>query len=152
MYTRILYVSGPLRAKDAEHGPFTPHQMHKNIRIAEHWAKVGWKAGWAVICPHLNTLNFDGIGIPSNAFIEGDLTMIQRFAPQRDAILMCQGWHESEGAIIEHNAAVDHDLHIVDMELFQMRADWVEVYLNHLRQDVDAAEDYFESLMDDVPA
>lgn len=150
MYGKICYVSGPLRAVDGEYGPFTPSILQRHRRIAEHWAKILWKAGWAVICPHLNTRDMDGIGVPSEAFIKGDQAMICRLAPEQDMVFMVQGWEDSEGSIIEHDSAIEHGLIMVYAEALGCNDDLVYEYARRLYDDPADAKAYLESVSEAV--
>lgn len=108
---RVLYVSGPLRAVNGAYGPFTPHVMERNMLAAKRVAILGWRAGWAVICPHLNTQMMDGVdGLDSHGFISGDLTFLDRMIPGLDAVIFLKGWTASEGAQIEQERAARRGL------------------------------------------
>lgn len=147
MYDHVAYISGPLRVRNGEYGPFTPYQLQRHIRVAEHWAIVAWKAGWACICPHLNTLAFDGSGLTSEQMIQGDVTMIQRLRSEHDAIIMLPRWQQSEGAGVEYEAAKDHGIYVVQVELFQCLDGLVHNYLCLLRDSLDRANEYAERVL-----
>lgn len=152
MYDHVAYISGPLRVRNGEYGPFTPYQLQKHIRIAEHWAIVAWKAGWACICPHLNTLAFDGSGVDSEQFIRGDIAFIARLKPKHDSIIMLPDWRKSEGAGMEHEVARDCGLHIVEVESFRCQEDMVHNYLWLLREGIERANEYAERVLATGPA
>jgi len=97
MYDRIIYVAGPYRAN-------SEWELELNIRAAENAAIALWKKGWAVICPHKNTAHFGGI-LPHEAWLAGDLTMLRRLNPHRDAIFLVPGWQRSEGSKGEREIA-----------------------------------------------
>ena len=105
---RLLYISGPYRAP-------TLRGVIDNIRKAEAVAIELWKMGYAVICPHLNTRLFpEGAGELENDqeidYIEGDLTILDRFIPGEDGIVMLPGWNSSEGAKLELKKAFENRL------------------------------------------
>jgi hypothetical protein len=93
---RIIYTAGPYRG-DGWNAVF------ENIVRARTAARKLWLRGWAVICPHANTLFMDGPEIPAVSFIEGDLEIIARC----DAILMLPGWERSEGSRMEYSRATE---------------------------------------------
>jgi len=90
---KVIYVAGPYRA-DSENGVF------ENIIHARREAQKLWHKGWAVICPHTNTM-FMGETKPDLIFLAGDLEILKRC----DAIYMLRGWGASEGAKCELNQA-----------------------------------------------
>ena len=152
MYDHVAYVSGPLRVRNGEYGPFTPYQLQRHIRIAERWAIVAWRSGWACICPHLNTLAFDGSGVDSEQFISGDLAFIARLRPQHDGIIMLPGWQDSEGAIVEHDAAKARGVYVVQIESFRCNDELVAGYLRALIDGEGVAEEYAERVLMAVEA
>ena len=97
---KVIYVAGAYRA-DSENGVF------ENIMHARREAQKLWHLGWAVICPHTNTM-FMGETKPDLIFLAGDLEMLKRC----DAIYMLSGWDTSEGAISEFDQAARDGLEI----------------------------------------
>ena len=85
----VVYVAGPYRAK-------TPYQIELNIAKAKAVALEVWKRGHYALCPHTNTANFDG-ELPDEVFLEGALELLRRC----DAIVLVDGWEDSEGTIGE---------------------------------------------------
>jgi hypothetical protein len=79
----LIYVSGRYTA------PTVAERM-ENIQKARKVAGALWQLGHAVICPHLNTANFeeDFPAIAYDQYIAGDLQMIARC----DAMVMVEGW------------------------------------------------------------
>ena len=129
-HERVLYVSGPLRAVNGAHGPFTPHIVERNTLAAKRVAILGWRAGWAVITPHLNTQAMDGVdGLDSHGFISGDLTFLDRMIVGLDAVIFLKGWKASEGAQIEQERATRRGLATCYEE--SLGSD--ELILNYLR-------------------
>lgn len=110
-------------------GPYTVGNIDQNIVKARAMAIKLWEAGFAVICPHLNTANFeqDCDAIYSD-FLEGDLRMIEGC----DAMLMLKGWDSSPGARQEREHAqslgimtfyeINHLLHWLVRGRFDKRA------------------------------
>jgi hypothetical protein len=96
----ILYIAGPYSAP-------TKQQRDANIAAAREAALQAWDAGWAAICPHLNTARFDDyLDLPNERYIAGDLEIIHRLDPARgDALYMLPGWQESNGAQLEFRRA-----------------------------------------------
>ena len=93
---KLLYISGPFSHEDNIHG------VERNIIQASEAALQGWRQGWAVICPHKNTKDFQwATDIPHEVWLEGDLEILKHC----DAICMLPGWGESKGACQEHMAA-----------------------------------------------
>jgi len=82
---KVLYLAGPYRAP-------TLRGIINNIRKAEKVAIALWQAGFAVICPHLNTALFDGV-CDDKVFLEGDLEILKRC----DIVVVLPGWEDSEG-------------------------------------------------------
>jgi nucleoside 2-deoxyribosyltransferase len=94
MIRGVLYLAGPYRAKN-------DRTVRQNIRKAEEIAVKWWKAGFAVICPHLNTAFFDGEA-PDELWLEGDLEIVKRC----DAVLAMSTAPQSAGATREVCLAV----------------------------------------------
>jgi len=90
----LLFISGAYRAD-------TVKGRSQNIKRARAAAIRMWQAGYAVICPHLNTAHFDGL-CDDSVWLEGDLEMLRRC----DVIYMMKGWQDSEGARAELNHAM----------------------------------------------
>jgi len=115
---RVAYVSGPYRSHNLR-------VVIDNIRAAESIAIELWRMGFAVICPHMNTMLFDGTldmkytddgeashwdGGADIQFIRGDIAIIERLTPHFDCIVMIPGWKNSAGAGLELEAARKRDL------------------------------------------
>jgi len=74
----------------------------KNIYDARHVAIELWQKGYTVICPHLNTANFEiDCMCEYEDYIKGYLAIIARC----DAVVMLPGWEDSYGATQERNHA-----------------------------------------------
>ncbi len=97
----ILYTAGPYSSPDGDHG------IRNNIRTASAIALEGWRAGWAVFCPHKNTRDFHlETDIPWETWIDGDLSILRRC----DALLLLPGWWASPGALIEKRCATENGI------------------------------------------
>lgn len=97
-------------------GPYTGN-VGQNIVNARAMAIKLWEAGFAVICPHLNTSHFEqDCNVTHEDFLEGDLRMIEGC----DAVLMLEGWEKSAGSIKERAFArgkeipVFSEFHLLD--------------------------------------
>lgn len=99
-YTKLVYIAGPFRAKP---DPLNQYVQKKNIDEAADLALEVWKLGAVAVCPHLNTAPFQG-ALPDEVWLDGDLTLMRRC----DAVLMTPRWHESEGARVERDVALEH--------------------------------------------
>lgn len=118
---KIVYVAGPYRAKSGAHDASVYNEIEENIRRAEAAAIRLWDAGFAALCPHLNTVHFE-VKCPSalpEAYLEADL----RWLAACDIIYMLPGYVYSAGAMGELYRArelglkVYYDLcHLIEME------------------------------------
>ncbi len=90
---KVIYVAGKYRAKH-------PYLIQENIDKAKEVAKQVWAAGHAAICPHLNSINFEGLNTEQH-FIDGTLELMRRC----DAVLLVPGWETSEGTKGEYDEA-----------------------------------------------
>ena len=106
----VVYISGKYRGN-----------VNENIEHARREAIKLWQLGYAVICPHLNTANFDGL-CNDDVWLNGDLEILKRLYPNRDAIYMLKGWRDSLGAIAEIDLAVRRDLKILYEEDYDTSA------------------------------
>ena len=93
---RVMYVSGPFGHDDKIHG------VQRNIIVASEVSLRLWANGWAVICPHKNTADFQHTRIPWDTWMAGDLEFVRR----SDAVMMLPGWELSPGAKLERNEAL----------------------------------------------
>ena len=95
---KIVYIAGSYRA-DTENG------VRENIYRAGQVALKYWKAGYVVICPHMNSAFFGG-ACPDETWLEGGLKILSRC----DGVVFMDTWGDSEGSIIEHKRAREWDL------------------------------------------
>ena len=101
----VLYVSGPYRG-----------DVDKNIAAARAAAIELWELGYAVICPHLNTANFQNdCHIEDGEYILGDLEILKRC----DGMIMLPGWETSEGACAEMRHAVDLNMKVTSLQVIK---------------------------------
>lgn len=98
---KVAYIAGPFRSK-------TMHGVVNNIRAAEAVALKYWKLGYAVICPHLNTANFEGAAEDA-VWLEGDLELLRRC----DFLVAMTTWKDSKGATAEIELARQLGIDIV---------------------------------------
>jgi len=80
-----------------------------NIIHARSAALKLWNEGWAVICPHTNSMFMGSLLGGDEKFIEGDLEIVKRC----DTIYMLSGWEGSMGARRELAEARKHGLEIL---------------------------------------
>lgn len=101
---KVAYIAGPFRAS-------SHWGIVQNVRAAEKVALRYWKMGYAVICPHTNTANFDG-AIPKemdSVWLEGDLEILRRC----DVVVAMNTWQNSPGATAEISAAKSAGIPII---------------------------------------
>lgn len=88
-----VYVSGPYSG-----------DISGNIQRARETAITLWEAGFAVLCPHLNTARFErDCKIAYDDYISGDLRLLEGC----DAVFLLKGWAASLGAKEESRHAED---------------------------------------------
>ncbi len=93
----IIYISGK----------YTTGDINENIAEARKVAIQLWGNGFTVICPHLNTANFEkDCKATYDDYIKGDLDILTKC----DVILMLPSWNESNGAKIEMEYALDNNI------------------------------------------
>lgn len=105
---KLLYVAAPYRAK-------TIASLQQNIHDAKLMAMYYWGKGYAVICPHLNSANFDGL-MTDSVFLEGTMLMLSKC----DVIAIHPNWEQSNGCIFEKRYAEQKGLEI-------LRPEWDEI-------------------------
>ncbi len=94
---KLLYIAAPYRAK-------TIVALQRNINDAKLMAMYYWRKGYAVICPHLNSANFDGL-IDDNKFYAGTLLMLSKC----DSIALHPNWEQSSGCVNEYNYMMNQE-------------------------------------------
>lgn len=99
-----VYTAGPYRSKHW-------WGVLANIYSAWYIARELWRQGYAVLCPHANTiLMSEGPGkvaVPN--FLKGDLDLLKMC----DVVLMLPGWQNSAGSIGEKDFARVHGIPVV---------------------------------------
>ena len=86
----------------------------KNIALAKKYALKLWEKGYVVICPHLNTQNFDKISdVSYDKFLNGYLEIIKRC----DVLVLLPNWRESKGAKIEKQFAEENGIPVYPISL-----------------------------------
>lgn len=113
----VVYLAGPYRAP-------TIRGVVQNIRAAEAVALQLWQAGFAVICPHMNTALLDG-AITDEVVMAGDLELLARC----DAIVMLRDWQSSKGAKAERLFAREHGIPVIHWHNPSALADLATVLL-----------------------
>jgi len=98
---QLLYIAAPYRTK-------TIVRLQQNIHEAKLMSQYYWLKGYAVICPHLNTANFDGL-MPDKVFLHGTMIMLSRC----DSIAMHPFWERSSGCITEFDYARSNNFEIL---------------------------------------
>lgn len=109
---RVVYIAGPFRGD-------TGWRIETNVREAEAVALRVWQAGAVALCPHTNTRHFHGEA-PDAVFVEGTLELLRRC----DAILMIDGWADSDGARGERAEAEWLGLPV--FEDFDQLVEWIQ--------------------------
>ena len=96
----IVYVAGKYRGKNE-------NEVWENINLARTHAHKLWQKGYAVICPHLNTM-FMGDG-KEEKYLKGDLELLACC----DYIYLLPNWKQSKGARNEVKFAKEHHIEIL---------------------------------------
>jgi hypothetical protein len=99
----LIYVAGPY---SDWRGPWFVKQK---VRGAEWVAVKLMQAGFAVICPHTMTHNWDGT-VDYQGFIDRDLEIVKRC----DAVMLLPGWRTSNGAQAEKAQADFHGIPVFE--------------------------------------
>lgn len=86
---KIIYVAGPYRGN-------TPWEISRNIERAREASAHLWSAGFAVFCPHANSMFLDGV-VDDKKFLEGGLEILKLC----DALFVQGEYSMSEGTQIE---------------------------------------------------
>ena len=87
----LVYIAGRYRSS---HNHSTKTQ--DNMEAARYTGKLALERGWYPVIPHLNTSQQDSRQSPE-FFLSATLTLLARC----DAVLLVQGWQDSEGSLGE---------------------------------------------------
>ena len=85
---KVVYIIGKFRDT-------TDEKVRINIFKAAAVASELWKAGFAVICPHLNA--GCNVGVSDEVILEGDFEFIRR----SDFVFVLDNWRTSVGSVNE---------------------------------------------------
>ena len=97
---KLVYVIGPLRSDNAE-------KRNSNIKRAGQVALDFWEAGFAVICPHLNSNMAGNLNsLDEQVFVDGDLVMLKHC----DFAVVLDGWDGSIGSIGEIDFCAENSI------------------------------------------
>lgn len=91
---KVIYIAGKYRGE-------SEREVFDNIILARSAALKLWNRGWAVICPHTNSMFMGSRLGGDEGFIVGDLEILSRC----DAIYMLLNYRESKGALQELEVA-----------------------------------------------
>ena len=81
--------------------------IKRNIKVARKAAIKLWELGYTVLCPHLNTQNFErDCKCEYDDYMKGDCMIVQRC----DGVVMLENWRESNGASIERQVAIENGI------------------------------------------
>lgn len=98
----VVYVSGAYSGNSKE-------EIARNIQLAREAAIQLWEIGFAVICPHLNTIYFEeDCNCTYDDYLNADKEIVKRC----DAIFMLENWKSSKGARVEKLTAQDNNIPI----------------------------------------
>jgi len=91
---KVVYIAGPFRGASA-------WEIQQNVMAAMALALEVWRRGAVAICPHANTMFFQGAA-EDDVWLKGDYELLKR----SDAVLMTADWQRSSGAAVERQQAL----------------------------------------------
>lgn len=106
---KLIYVAGPYSQGDKE----------ENIAIARSYAIRLWQAGFAVVCPHLNTLGFE-TRLTYDQIMCGDYEIVSRC----DGVFCIPQWLGSRGARGEIAFAKKRNIPVFE-NIWSLTSGWV---------------------------
>lgn len=89
----------------------THEGIQRNIAKARDGAALLWQAGYAVLCPHMNTALFDGV-VDDMRFLDGDIAWLRA----ADVLVLLPGWETSPGTRREIEVAKMMRIPVVTLE------------------------------------
>jgi len=95
------FVCGPYFDRELPDGSFL--KKEDNVWMARHVAIELWKRDIAVICPHLNTQDFETEVSDDSVFVRGYLELIRRSI---DLMIVLPNWQFSENSCREREEAL----------------------------------------------
>ena len=105
----IVYTAGPYQDIKDNNGNRIVSKKH-NVEVACKIATELWDDGYTVICPHLNTWNFEYFTTLTNeGFAKRDLEIVAKV----DAMVMLPNWYLSKGAVLEKEHAEKLNIPVV---------------------------------------
>lgn len=100
----VVYVAGPFRSVNKASGKSDAWGVQQNVMAAMAVSLEVWKRGAVGLCPHANTMFFQGAaGCEDSVWLDGDIELLDR----SDAILMTPDYERSSGARAELAHALD---------------------------------------------
>ena len=97
----IAFVCGPYFDRELPDGSFL--KKEDNVWMARHVAIELWKRDIAVICPHLNTQDFETEVSDDSIFVRGYLEIIRRII---DLMILLPNWQFSANSCREREEAL----------------------------------------------
>lgn len=88
---KVIYIIGPIRSKWGLIGRLI------NVWRGRQAAVRLWKAGFAVICPHLNSFTMQWAIRDEDRLVELDCELVRRC----DFVVILKGWRKSVGSNVE---------------------------------------------------
>jgi len=105
----IVYTAGPYQSILNKDGKTIISKKH-NLKVARNIAIDLWDEGYTVICPHLNTKDFEFYTCLTNeGFVTSDLEIVSLV----DALVMLPNWYLSNGAVRERGHALESGVRVV---------------------------------------
>ena len=95
------FVCGPYFDRELPDGSFL--KKEDNVWMARHVAIELWKRDIAVICPHLNTQDFETEVSDDSIFVRGYLEIIRRII---DIVILLPNWQLSANSCREREEAL----------------------------------------------
>lgn len=107
---KLAYISGAYSAPNT-------YTTKQNIQHAERVHAEVLRAGYASICPHLNSAFMDGV-IDYRGWMDVDIEIVRRC----DFMVMVPGWERSAGACEERAVAIGLGMAVYTLRQFRVMA------------------------------